>query len=66
MAPEHAMFGHFSVKLNIFSFGVLILEIVTGQKITCFRVGDDKEYLPSYVSIMSKYKFPFSVLKNKR
>ncbi|GMY37061.1 putative receptor-like protein kinase At4g00960, partial [Fagus crenata] len=48
MAPEYAMFGHFSVKSDVFSFGVLILEIVTGQKITCFRNGEDKEYLPSY------------------
>jgi serine/threonine protein kinase len=33
MAPEYAMQGHFSVKSDVFSFGVLVLEIVTGKKI---------------------------------
>ncbi|KAH7838202.1 hypothetical protein Vadar_023346 [Vaccinium darrowii] len=32
MAPEYAMDGHFSVKSDVFSFGVLVLEIVTGKK----------------------------------
>ncbi|KAL5206688.1 hypothetical protein ABZP36_034897 [Zizania latifolia] len=32
MAPEYALRGHFSVKSDIYSFGVLILEIVTGRK----------------------------------
>uniref|UniRef100_A0A0D9YZF6 Uncharacterized protein n=1 Tax=Oryza glumipatula TaxID=40148 RepID=A0A0D9YZF6_9ORYZ len=32
MAPEYAMRGHYSVKLDVFSFGVLVLEIVTGRR----------------------------------
>ncbi|XP_068653957.1 G-type lectin S-receptor-like serine/threonine-protein kinase At1g11330 [Aristolochia californica] len=32
MAPEYAMEGHFSVKSDVFSFGVLLLEIVTGKR----------------------------------
>ncbi|KAK3125237.1 hypothetical protein QOZ80_7BG0602150 [Eleusine coracana subsp. coracana] len=32
MAPEYAMRGYYSVKSDVFSFGVLILEIVTGRK----------------------------------
>ncbi|KAJ8435090.1 hypothetical protein Cgig2_006362 [Carnegiea gigantea] len=36
MASEYAMTGHFSVKSNVFSFGVLVLELVTGQKGTLF------------------------------
>ncbi|KAK2991023.1 hypothetical protein RJ640_005505 [Escallonia rubra] len=32
MAPEYAMHGQFSVKSDVFSFGVLLLEIVSGQK----------------------------------
>lgn len=31
MAPEYGMQGHFSVKSDVFSFGVLILEIITGR-----------------------------------
>ncbi|KAL2931035.1 Cysteine-rich receptor-like protein kinase 4 [Bienertia sinuspersici] len=34
MAPEYAMHGHFSIKSDVFSFGVLILEIISGKKIT--------------------------------
>ncbi|KAI6703899.1 hypothetical protein NL676_013035 [Syzygium grande] len=32
MSPEYAMKGHFSIKSDIFSFGVLLLEIVSGHK----------------------------------
>ncbi|KAL0311070.1 UNVERIFIED_CONTAM: Receptor-like serine/threonine-protein kinase SD1-7 [Sesamum angustifolium] len=32
MAPEYAMDGKFSVKSDIFSMGVVLLEIVSGQK----------------------------------
>ncbi|KAI8567492.1 hypothetical protein RHMOL_Rhmol02G0126500 [Rhododendron molle] len=32
MSPEYAMSGHFSVKSDVFSFGVLVLEIVSGKK----------------------------------
>ncbi|WJX14846.1 non-specific serine/threonine protein kinase [Trifolium repens] len=34
MAPEYAMFGQFSAKSDVFSFGVLVLEIISGQKIS--------------------------------
>ncbi|XP_074589922.1 G-type lectin S-receptor-like serine/threonine-protein kinase At4g27290 isoform X3 [Curcuma longa] len=32
MSPEYAMNGIFSVKSDVFSFGVLMLEIITGKK----------------------------------
>lgn len=50
MAPEYAMYGQFSVKSDVFSFGVLVLEIVSGQKNNCFRNGDDVQDLLSAVS----------------
>ena len=42
------MFGQFSV---IFNFGLLILEIVSGQKTTRFRDEENIEYLLTYVSM---------------
>jgi len=51
MAPEYAMFGQFSTKSDVFSFGILILEIISGQKITSFRDAENMEYLLSYVCI---------------
>ncbi|XVF78680.1 hypothetical protein PTKIN_Ptkin14bG0155100 [Pterospermum kingtungense] len=32
MAPEYAIDGQFSVKSDVFSFGILVLEIVSGKK----------------------------------
>ncbi|KAK2381010.1 G-type lectin S-receptor serine/threonine-protein kinase [Trifolium repens] len=32
MAPEYAIDGQFSVKSDVFSFGILILEIICGKK----------------------------------
>ncbi|KAL0305888.1 UNVERIFIED_CONTAM: Cysteine-rich receptor-like protein kinase [Sesamum radiatum] len=48
MAPEYAMHGQFSVKSDVFSFGVLVLEIISGQKNNCFRNGEDVEDLLSF------------------
>ncbi|VAH29341.1 unnamed protein product [Triticum turgidum subsp. durum] len=32
MAPEYAMRGHYSIKSDVFSFGILMLEFVTGRR----------------------------------
>lgn len=32
MSPEYAVDGIFSVKSDVFSFGVLVLEVVSGKK----------------------------------
>ncbi|XP_042385890.1 cysteine-rich receptor-like protein kinase 6 isoform X1 [Zingiber officinale] len=32
IAPEYAMHGKFSMKSDVFSFGVLVLEVLTGRK----------------------------------
>ena len=32
MSPEYAVFGKFSIKSDVFSFGVILLEIVNGKK----------------------------------
>ncbi|CAL5010861.1 unnamed protein product [Urochloa decumbens] len=41
MAPEYASEGLFSIKSDVFSFGVLTLEIISGKRATSFhRYGD--------------------------
>uniref|UniRef100_A0A453KT05 non-specific serine/threonine protein kinase n=1 Tax=Aegilops tauschii subsp. strangulata TaxID=200361 RepID=A0A453KT05_AEGTS len=36
MAPEYLMHGHLSAKADVFSFGVLVLEILSGRKNSSF------------------------------
>lgn len=50
MAPEYVTRGHFSIKSDVFSFGVLVLEIISGQKNNSFRIGEEAEDLLTYVS----------------
>ncbi|KAJ6952824.1 receptor-like serine/threonine-protein kinase SD1-8 [Populus alba x Populus x berolinensis] len=40
MSPEYAQYGKFSEKSDIFSFGVLLLEIVTGKRNADFFLDD--------------------------
>ena len=47
------MHGHFSVKTDVYSFGVLVLDIVTGQRNNHIRRRETIEDLLSYVSIMN-------------
>ncbi|CAI0380840.1 unnamed protein product [Linum tenue] len=41
MAPEYAMHGYLSVKTDVFSYGILVLEIVSGRKNLDPRLGPD-------------------------
>lgn len=50
MAPEYAMHGYLSVKTDVFSFGILVLEIVSGRKNHDGRLGGGKADLLNYVS----------------
>ncbi|PHU19156.1 Receptor-like serine/threonine-protein kinase SD1-8 [Capsicum chinense] len=45
MSPEYAMDGLFSVKSDVFSFGVLVLEIVTGKKNRGFYLQNNQRNL---------------------
>ncbi|KAK6157122.1 hypothetical protein DH2020_011370 [Rehmannia glutinosa] len=40
MSPEYAVHGRYSVKSDVFSFGVLVLEIVSGERNSAFSYGD--------------------------
>ena len=62
MTPEYAKSRQFSMKSEVFSFGVLILEIVSGQKVICLDNGENREHLLSYVS-MNIQSYIFIILK---
>ncbi|KAL0836652.1 LOW QUALITY PROTEIN: hypothetical protein Bca101_088542 [Brassica carinata] len=48
MSPEYAWAGLFSEKSDIYSFGVLMLEIISGEKISRFIFGDERKGLVAY------------------
>ncbi|KAL6544751.1 hypothetical protein OROMI_023613 [Orobanche minor] len=49
MAPEYAMEGKFSEKSDVFSFGVLVLEIASGRKNTSFYNHEESSNLLGHV-----------------
>ncbi|KAF5184957.1 Cysteine-rich receptor-like protein kinase, partial [Thalictrum thalictroides] len=48
MAPEYAMHGLFSVKTDVFSFGILVLEIISGHNNNSFYESGHAEDLLGY------------------
>lgn len=48
MAPEYAMRGYLSVKTDVFSYGILVLEIVSGRKNHDAKLGAEKVDILSY------------------
>ncbi|XVF87656.1 hypothetical protein PTKIN_Ptkin18bG0137800 [Pterospermum kingtungense] len=48
MAPEYAMEGLFSVKSDVFSFGVLLLEIISGKRNSGFHLWEHGESLLTF------------------
>ncbi|MED6224138.1 hypothetical protein PIB30_080914 [Stylosanthes scabra] len=48
MAPEYAMEGLYSVKSDVFSFGVLLLEIISGKKNNGFYFSEPGQSLLVY------------------
>ncbi|KAK9227214.1 hypothetical protein WN943_012263 [Citrus x changshan-huyou] len=49
MAPEYAMEGIFSVKSDVFSFGVVLLEIISGKKSSGFYHSEHGPSLLAYI-----------------
>jgi hypothetical protein len=54
MSPEYEMREEFSVKSDVYSFSVLILEIISGKKNNNFYELDGAKDLLTYVSMKQK------------
>ncbi|KAI5555770.1 hypothetical protein POPTR_019G119851v4 [Populus trichocarpa] len=48
MSPEYALDGLFSVKSDVFSFGVVVLEILSGKRNTGYFNSDEAQSLLAY------------------
>jgi serine/threonine protein kinase len=51
MSPEYAVHGQYSIKSDVFSFGVLVLEIVSGKKNSGFFHPNHHLNLLGHVSV---------------
>nr|XP_043621361.1 cysteine-rich receptor-like protein kinase 10 [Erigeron canadensis] len=54
MAPEYAMHGSLTLKTDVYSFGVLLLEIISGQKNSNFTMVSDCKNLLDWAYKMYK------------
>uniref|UniRef100_A0A2N9J0F9 Gnk2-homologous domain-containing protein n=1 Tax=Fagus sylvatica TaxID=28930 RepID=A0A2N9J0F9_FAGSY len=63
MAPEYAMEGIFSVKSDVFSFGVILLEIISGKKNSGFYLTEHAQTLLAYDPMVMETGQTIEVLK---
>jgi serine/threonine protein kinase len=56
MAPEYLAHGQLTEKVDVYSFGVLVLEIITGRQNNRSKTS---EYLDSLVTVVSLSSSPF-------
>jgi hypothetical protein len=49
LAPEYAMLGHLTEKADVFSFGVVALEILSGRPNSDNSLDNKKKYLLEWV-----------------
>ena len=55
MAPEYVMHGHLSAKADVFSFGVLVLELISGHRNSTFNLNVEAQNLLDWVRIKSRF-----------
>ncbi|KAK1376487.1 hypothetical protein POM88_032680 [Heracleum sosnowskyi] len=52
LAPEYAMRGHLTEKTDVFGFGVVALEVVSGRSNSDSTLEDDRVYLLEWVYLL--------------
>ncbi|KAI9123778.1 hypothetical protein K1719_005078 [Acacia pycnantha] len=62
MPPEYAILGEFSVKTDVYSFGVLLMEIISRKKISSFYQIEGAADLLSYAWKLWKDGEPLKLL----
>ncbi|GLU15105.1 hypothetical protein SLE2022_316300 [Rubroshorea leprosula] len=54
MAPEYAMRGYLTDKADVYSFGIVALEIVSGRRNTCSQAKEDSFYLLDWALLLKE------------
>ncbi|KAI3745051.1 hypothetical protein L1987_58152 [Smallanthus sonchifolius] len=65
MASEYALEGFFSIKSDVFSFGVVVLEIISGKKNTGYPQLRQNLSLLGYAWSLWKEDMPFEVMDQR-
>ncbi|GLJ34078.1 hypothetical protein SUGI_0685100 [Cryptomeria japonica] len=65
IAPEYAIHGHLSDKVDVYSYGMLVLEIVSGRKHIDSTLPADMEFLLGWAWNLYKKSEAFSVVDRK-
>ena len=55
MSPEYASFGHISTTIDVFSFGIIILEIISGRKNIDIEKPPEQHILLQWVPFITLY-----------
>lgn len=63
-APEYVLRGELTEKADIYSYGVVVLEIISCRKNTDFSLPSEMQYLPDYVSCMPCFYFWLTTYKD--
>ncbi|XP_050882803.1 probable leucine-rich repeat receptor-like serine/threonine-protein kinase At3g14840 isoform X2 [Lathyrus oleraceus] len=54
MAPEYAMHGYLTDKADVYSFGIVVLEIVSGKNNTLYRSKEEAFYLLDWAHLLKE------------
>jgi serine/threonine protein kinase len=61
MAPEYAMQGQLSVKADVYSYGVLLLELITGRKHTDYNLSPEMQIILGWLRYSDTVPFNFQL-----
>lgn len=56
LAPEYALLGQLTRKADVYSFGILVLEIVSGRSSSKAAFGEELMVLVEWVCFWTKYR----------
>lgn len=62
-APEYVMQGQLSEKIDVYSYGILILEVVSGRKCIDLSRPDEEKFLRNWVDIMRNKNLLIDILQ---
>ncbi|KAK3424539.1 hypothetical protein EUGRSUZ_F01312 [Eucalyptus grandis] len=57
MAPEYAMYGYLTEKADVYSFGIVALEVVSGRSNTSYQKKEKCFYLLDWARVLKERKF---------